>query len=198
MTQISSRDIFSEVNIQLYATTTGIPAYSIGLILGYLVTNNIKLDCNTRIRPKTLVILAILLNCLIIVSSLLIDFPGVPIFIKYMINPLMRTSLVSLLCIFFYANWNGNLPEIFNFLSLRAFIILGKFSYSTFMVHFLVVWYYIGTLRYQMDVTVFPMSLDSIALYCISHILGYFMYITVEAPAMNLVKMAFTKGKQYN
>lgn len=165
-----------------------------GLILGYIIVNKVSLD-RSKIGPNALGIAALVSIVVGVMLSHMIDIDFVPSFIKYMINPIMRTLLGAFVCIFFYSAWNGNIPVFASFLSLRLFVVLGKFSYSTFMMHFLVVWYHIGTLRQQYEYFTISVHMDVIALYCISLLLGYLVYIIIEAPSIKLVKMAFAKNK---
>lgn len=112
-----------------------------------------------------------------------------------MIGAVTRMLMSTSFCMLMYLCWCGFLPVFTSFLDLRAFQVLGKLNYSMFMMHYLVLWYNLGTTRQPIEVSFYALGLDVIGVYAISTFIGFFVYIFVEAPGFSLLKLAFAERR---
>lgn len=192
--RIIIRILVTESSVHLYAISTGITPYFMGIVFGYLMANNVTIDKQSKRKTYCLLIATAFFNLISLPMYDIVESNNVPIFLKYMVNPVIRTLIAASVCNTFYLLWNGVLPAISSFLSSRLLVVLGKFSFSIFIVHFLVLWYHIGTLRHQIDYSLYSQLFESLALYCTSVVIAYFVYLVFEAPANNLVKLAYVGG----
>lgn len=160
------------------------------------MANNIGLDHTDTRKFIVLMSLAYMLFAGLVPMTMIVDIGWIPISIKYLLNPILRTMLAMSLGIGFYLAWNGSIRGLSYLSSLNFFVIIAKFSYSTFMIHFPVIWYHIGTLRHQMEFSLYTGTMDIIAIHGLSIVFGFLLYILVEAPGVGLVKMALTKDKK--
>lgn len=84
--------------------------------------------------------------------------------------------------------WEGHLSVLNSLLSNRLFRITGKIAYSTFMVHYLLIWYQNANARHQRDFYALGLFCETVAHFFLSHLFGYLFYVIIEAPAANLLK----------
>lgn len=164
-------------------------------MLGYLVANEITLNPKIKLLPYLNVAMA--LTCIYIAAQLthLTQPDNVTALLKYMIGPTIRTLLSTSTCILFYSCYNGFLPVATRFLSLRFFQVLGKLSYSTFMIHYLVLWYDLATMRQPTELGHYQLIYESAGFYATSIALGYLLHVFVEAPGLNLLKHVLVRDK---
>lgn len=185
------RKVFEQTTIHHYATTTGIPSYFLGLILGYLIANGITF--NPKIKVLTYLHVVIALFCVYTAGQLsyLTESDNISVLLKYMLGPTIRTLISTTTCLLFYSCYNGIFPLATSFFSIRLFELLSKLSYSTFMMHYLVLWYDLGTLRQPAEIGYYQLIYETIGFYAVSIFFGYLLYIFVEAPALRILKLAF-------
>ena len=92
-----------------------------------------------------------------------------------------------------YCTWCSKLPLLGDIVSSKFFVPFGRLSYATFMIHYLYIWYENFTLRDPIEYRKHPMAMRILSTLVVSQILGYFAYLVIEAPMLNMLKSAFLK-----
>lgn len=98
---------------------------------------------------------------------------------------LLRTIMAVIGAWFIYSTWLG-IPGITSFFSKHIFIVLGRINFSTFMIHMLLIWHNDFKLHHPIEYRTFPLVSRWITELVCSHVLGYAMYLIIEAPFNNL------------
>lgn len=108
--------------------------------------------------------------------------------LKALAAPISKLFGALAIAITNYMFWNGSLPVISSFLSNSLFQKLGKFSYSTFLMHYIIIWYQNSRARYPRDLNHLGLFNETISLLVMAHLLGYLLFIIVEATVIRLVR----------
>ena len=87
-----------------------------------------------------------------------------------------------------YSGWLG-IPGLTYFFSKHIFVILGRINFSTFMIHMLLIWHNDFKLHQPIEYRTFPLISRWITELVCAHVLGYLMYLVIEAPFYNLTKL---------
>lgn len=90
----------------------------------------------------------------------------------------------------FYHGWHQNLGVFGKFLSHPWLHFVAKFNFSTFMIHYLFIWYENATAHYVFDYVDNRLATVQrfISTVVVSNILGLFVYLLFEAPTNSLLR----------
>lgn len=181
-----------------FATANSIASYAAGILFAYVIVN--KLTVKSKLGLQ--LILAATIFAFYISPRITeleevahFEMAGISVDLKPLISQLEKMVIVLAYLGGFYLAWN----EHFDFIgkqglvNWRLFEIAGKISYSSFMVHYLIIWYRNATERHMNEFIWLDLFNLVVAIVTLSHILGYFLYILVEAPASNLLRLLLKK-----
>ncbi|KAI1288134.1 hypothetical protein HDE_09625 [Halotydeus destructor] len=177
-----------------YGSANYLTCYFFGILLGYVIANKMEL------KKQSLIIAAQLFCSFLWVVTLLmpmlLDSDLSPV-LHLLVSPMTRTLLSLAFCVLMYLCWLGRGGPVQLFLSCSFFGKIGRFSFSTFMMHWLLLWYDTATMRYQQDYSYTSMVTALLSITIASHFLGYILYLIIEAPVANFAKSFFVKGKAH-
>lgn len=163
----------------------GMTAYLFGLRLGHaIVTNKKRIDQKYRLMAWMVsAAIGYMIMCIVVDLEL-------PFFVLCWFVPINRILYSVAMSIFTYLLSQGEFPLLNKAALWYPLQLAGRLSFSTFMIHYLIVWYYIAQLRSPVG-----FNRDYIASFMIvcgvlvlSHILGLLVYILFEAPLTNFLK----------
>ncbi|XP_054153015.1 nose resistant to fluoxetine protein 6-like [Oppia nitens] len=92
------------------------------------------------------------------------------------------TSLMIWLCV------SGNGGLVNQLLSMKPFIPLGRLTYSVYLCHAWLIWYYVGTRRHLTDVSQYNILINFTHITVMSYITGFIFYVLFESPIIELQK----------
>lgn len=118
---------------------------------------------------------------------------GVKINLMPLYAPVVKQITMGCWFCLFYLIWNGNTDFIRTYMSNRLYQALSTMAFSSFMTHFLVIWYSNATRRQPRNYHIYSHCLEGLGTYCITQVLGYLMYIVIEAPFGQLLKTLLKK-----
>ncbi|XP_054153004.1 nose resistant to fluoxetine protein 6-like [Oppia nitens] len=90
------------------------------------------------------------------------------------------TSLMIWLCV------SGNGGLVNQLLSMKPFIPLGRLTYSVYLCHAWLIWYYVGTRRHLTDVSQYNILINFTHITVMSYITGFVFYVLFESPIIEL------------
>lgn len=165
--------------------------YVMGLLLGYVIAN--KIEVKSRIQSHLIASITLFSPlCAIYLGdnehNARFNILGVIIDFAPLIAPIAKLLFMCFWSGLSYMLWNGKLRLLRTFMDSRLIQVLGKISYSTFMVHFLLIWYQNANARYQRDFYLVHFLNEVVAHFCLAHLLGYLLFLLIESPAANLLK----------
>ncbi|CAG2114670.1 unnamed protein product [Medioppia subpectinata] len=92
------------------------------------------------------------------------------------------TSLMIWLCI------SGKGGLINTFLSHRAFVPMARLTYSVYLCHAWLIWYFMGSRRHVMDTHMYNVLINFIHITVMSYIMGFLFFVVFESPILELQK----------
>lgn len=193
MDVLDSNLAVSQTHLLHFSTLQYVSSYFIGLMVGFLIANMMELKSNLAIVLMQIAF-PVLTAIAVLLPGLAGDDLSGPLF--YLIGPITRTLLSMSVAGMVYLCWLGRGGDMCRVLSSTLFARLGRFSFSTFMVHYLLIWYEASISRSPYDLTPYPMVLRIIASLTVSQVLGYFVFLIFEAPAFNITKALLTKNRK--
>ncbi|KAI1286398.1 Nose resistant to fluoxetine protein 6 [Halotydeus destructor] len=184
--------LLSETSLLHFYTTAYISSYMIGLIFGFLVINNIRCD----FKHSAILLYAAMFVFFFLAYSLpMLDFLDIPDLMRAFLSPVAKTFTGMALMLLLYLLWLGKMAPFRSLITSRTFELTGRISFSSFMMHYLFIWYENAQTRQPFDYVDDPLSLwmRVISMFICSHIVGYIFHIFFEAPATNLMKFVLSK-----
>jgi len=171
---------------------TRIAPYAIGLIAGFILhkTKKMKIDCSTRN-----IVIAGFVNFVSVLTLYLVVYGKDPANTTELGNKLyqalFRTGWGLGLGMLILSCAKGFGGFINSFLSWGLWAPLAKMSYSCYLMHFNVLWWFVYQPTYRMYISQPLWIYYCIANVCISMAVGFVMVILFEAPIMHLEKLLF-------
>lgn len=104
---------------------------------------------------------------------------------------LSRPLFVNGMMLVLLPTFEGKLPWIKSFLSCRLFKILGKLTYSAFLIHGVIAYAYFGSEQNTELSSRDRSAFLFFGLYCLDYIASVFIYLLCELPTSNLEKTLF-------
>jgi peptidoglycan/LPS O-acetylase OafA/YrhL len=190
---LSSPDIFKtirETRVLHFAVWNYISSYAIGLLLGFVITKKIEVN-DSQFRLGWAVVFAI--GSAAVYGHYMLLQEGASRNQEILVGATMRTAIAICGAWWFYNIWLDRIPLQSRIANASIWLYLGRINYSTFMLHFLFVWYNNFSLRATIEYRGFPILMRLISELVISHFLGYLGYIVFEAPCLNITKALFTR-----
>lgn len=177
-----------------FGTLNYVSSYFLGILLGYLIANKITL-LTTPLQVKAA---QAIFPSLIVLSMFIPAIAGddhLPRFQQLLVAPLARTLLSFAVAGEAYLCWLGHGGILNKFLSAPIFGRLARFSFSTFMVHYLLLWYEASVETRHLDFRPFAMGMRILSSTVVAQVLGYLVFLVFEAPAFNVAKALLSKSK---
>lgn len=78
----------------------------------------------------------------------------------------------------------------------KLFVILGRFSFASYLGHFMVMYYDVFTTKSPLEFTSYNMVMRPTYVLMYGHVLGYFIHVVFEAPFIRLSKVIFPKRSE--
>ena len=169
---------------------TRVAPYAVGIILGYLLTYKKKIVGHTR---YVIYICGWLMA--ISVGMALVYGPHTMLDHNWSTaenatyGTLSRFAWSLCLAWLVYACHNGYGSLINDVLSWKAFIPLSRLTYATYMVHILVLMYYLGSSQVPMHYTDSTVAFHFMGITCMSYAVAYILAVCIEFPVFNLEKL---------
>ena len=171
--------------------------YLVGMFTGYILY---KTNCRCRInRYVNLLLWTISAGIAIaILYGLYEEVNGHPMSVNVaaLYNTVHRTLWGACVCWVIFACATGNGGYVNTFLSWKAFIPLSRLTYCAYLVHPIVIYYYINTaqrLIHFTDLQVIYLFLPNI---CLSYAVAFVASLAFESPMMGLEKVIFKRGEK--
>ena len=102
------------------------------------------------------------------------------------------TSAVIWLCI------TGNGKFVNSFLSHRLFIPLARLTYSVYLCHAWLIWYYIGSRRHLIEASMYNVLINFLHICSMSYLIGFVFFVLFESPLLELQKCLLESiGRKY-
>lgn len=125
-----------------------ISSYAVGLFVGYLIANQVTV----KSEFKQWLLLLLLTVLFLLAFAMPMMFDRTVRWQDIVLGSTLRTAISMSFAGLIYMGWIDNCTRLAaNFLSARIFQVMGKLSYSTFMVHICVIWYENMNMRHAMD-----------------------------------------------
>ncbi|KAI1283706.1 hypothetical protein HDE_12533 [Halotydeus destructor] len=161
-----------------------VSSYAIGLLLGYVFLKKYTLKSATVYRFLWITSTALmLLSCFL---PLLINEDN-RLHHVYL-GATLRTLISASFAVMCYLLWLDNSMWFAKFLSLRAFQVLVKLSYSTFMLHGYLIVYESYTRQDPLEYHLLALIMRWISTAVMAFVVGYFGYIVIESPFAKVTK----------
>ena len=164
-------------------------AYIVGVVISYMISNGIKF----RARQTWMALILILCNILPYVTYM----NDVSHIMKLSILPTLR--ILGSIWFAYELHWlyriSSNRSVLKRFLSCRFFELTAKISFTSFIVHFLVIVYEMGTSTYMLNFYSEKVNLINrmMSNLVVSHVIGLFFHLLVELPASNILRIVLTR-----
>lgn len=169
----------------------GLPIYVMGILLGYAISNGLHV--------KSLVACCVISNwgvsnliaghlIAIYEDSFKIVISDTVIDLRPFVGPVSKICIMAFFMGAFFLMWNGNFSIWTYVLSNRVFQVVSKISFSTFMMHYVMIWYQNADARFQREFYAVGLFNETVAILFLSHVFGFLLYVIIEAPAANLLK----------
>ena len=186
----------AESHVLHFFMSNYISTYCLGLILGYLIVNNIMVESRIKLTIGWIIAMASFFSAFYIsvdLKSRTGDSDRLfQVFLGSLLKPLISVFFTWLI----YVCWMNKATFYGHHLKMKWFLPLGRISYSAFMMHYLFVWYESFNLREQLEYTSTSILNRVISTVISSYILGYFAYLLCEAPFISIVKSIFIPKKK--
>jgi peptidoglycan/LPS O-acetylase OafA/YrhL len=88
--------------------------------------------------------------------------------------------------IWFCVSGNGGI--INKFLSLKIFVPLARLTYSVYLVHAWILWYFVGSRRNLIDVNIYDICAVFLHHLIMSYIIGLVFFVLFESPIIETQK----------
>ncbi|CAG5014978.1 unnamed protein product [Parnassius apollo] len=175
---------------------TNLAGFIIGLSMGYITYHLLRMEVNLEKYKKRLWIYQLLLPTGILITWLgsvfYRDAPRDSIYIRALYAGIVKpvfTLLFALLILGAIFKCDKTYRSI---LEWRRWVTPARLSYSAYVLHVLVIRTYVGTFETQTKTLFIHIIYTSISLVMVSFLLATPLWLLVEAPANELVKMTFS------
>ena len=186
----------SESHVLHFFMSNYISTYCLGLILGYLIVNNVMIESKLKLLAGWVIAVTSFFTAFYI-SVDLKSRTGEDRLFQVFLGSLLKPFISVFFTWLIYVSWMNKATFYGYHLKSTWFLPLGRISYSAFMIHYLFVWYESFSLRNQLEYTPGSILNRVVSTVISSYILGYFAYLLCEAPFMSIVKSIFIpKEKQ--
>ncbi|KAI1307698.1 hypothetical protein HDE_00637 [Halotydeus destructor] len=190
MATLEWQQLVEDFPIVHFSAINYLAIYVLGILLGYAI----KTNCDTQYRFQ------LWLAC---VTSLTVSL-ALPMaegylqspFWKSTLMPITRLTFATAFAIFLFSLRQGQLTVLRTLLSSRFFELTSRMSYSTFMVHYLFVWYDSFTTRGTFDYVKQKNVLfvdKLIQVLIVSHFMGFFFFLLFESPTTLMMRKLIKK-----
>lgn len=185
-------EVMDHVQPLHFATRNYFSVYFMGTIVGYLFVNDLRLsEKSFVIRNKFLIFIPLFsLSCLLSLYANKSCISGI------ILSSLFKPIQSSLILFIYYTSWCDKKSILSTIGSNKYIVILSRISYSTFMIHYFVIWYFMFNQSRQLESSYRDWILNCIPILVMSQIAGLFVFLTIEAPFFNLLKFLVSKRKQ--
>lgn len=185
-------EVMDHVQPLHFATRNYFSVYFMGTIVGYLFINDLRVDRKSfAIRKKFFIFIPLFsLSCLLSLCANKSSISGI------ILGSLFKPIQSSIILFIYYASWCDPKSILSNIGSNTYIIILSRISYSTFMIHYFVIWYFMFNQNRQLESSYYDWILNCIPILIISQVAGLFVYLFVEAPFFSLIKFLFSNKVQ--
>lgn len=178
----------SNLNLIMFHTIHYVPVYGVGMLLGYVLwrqEGKKKPIGQTRFALATVILPSafVFLNCNIYDDKF--EFQLHPF--AEILYAFTARIMSSLLCfILFYAYMNATHPLIVGISNSQIVLVLSRLSFCMFATHSMVIHFIYASLDVQAGNTAF-LCIVYVSVMVFSTMIGFLMYILVEAPFQILV-----------
>lgn len=184
------RGLWDLVQVLHFHAFNYISSYGIGLLLGYAIVKRWRVP--QKWWPIGWKVSVFLLFGTLFLPDLLYDDETFVIdsrFAEILFGSLIRTVMITGFAGIMIMGFSDPNALVVQFLSLKPFTVLSRFSYSTFMVHPFVFVFLVATKKHAVDYDLPHFFMFAIFLIISSFFYGYFLFICVEAPFVNVTKL---------
>jgi peptidoglycan/LPS O-acetylase OafA/YrhL len=175
-----------------------IPCYLIGIVLGFLIVNNYRISNKTLQKAGWVVFVSLGLLVHLIPMSWKSSGQRPSRSVELLFGSLQRTMYSLAFAYGFFIGSNGEAGFIHLILEAKAFVPLGRMSFSIFIGHFLIIWWDVFTTRNLFEFRAFDIVKRLIYTTILSIFLGYFIYLVFEAPFISYGKSVALRKETKN
>lgn len=186
----------AESHVLHFFMSNYISTYCLGLILGYLIVNNIMLESKLKLLVGWIIAIGSFFSAFYISVDLQTRTGDSDRILQVFLGSLLKPLISIFFTWLIYVSWMNKASFYGYHLKMKWFLPLGRISYSAFMMHYLFVWYESFNLRDQLEYHTMPIVRRVVSTVICSYILGYFAYLLCEAPFMSIVKSIFLPKKK--
>lgn len=185
-------EVMDHVQPLHFATRNYFSVYFLGTVIGYLFINDLRLDEKSFIiRNKFFITIPLFsLSCMLSLYGNKSSISGI------ILSSLFKPIQSCIILFIYYASWCDPKSILSSIGSNRYIVILSRISYSTFMIHYFVIWYFMFNQSRQLESSYYDWILNFIPILIISQVAGLFVYLVVEAPFFNLLKFSVSKKEE--
>jgi len=181
-----------EVEQQYFYTYLHSNVYTLGIICGWLVVS--KKEINLSKLSTALVWIGSLtatLSAFYLPDLWHYGFIEVNDYFLYVWPVLTRILFITVI---FWATYSTSFNYNLTFkriMSCRFMITMSRMSMSMVTCQFFYLWYYLGTRRDLIRLTIFDLMREGILAFFLCWFIGFLMYLFIEAPCVNLLYTMF-------
>ncbi|KAJ6224273.1 hypothetical protein RDWZM_002818 [Blomia tropicalis] len=174
-------------------TNTYLLSFVFGIIGGYMLAD-FKVLLRQELENAMVIISFVLVQVAIALNNSFWRLDKPPSLVKSLIWYSVVRSLQSLgLTYIFYTLSSNRAASVQRFLEWHPFQVLSRLSYSYFMVHILIVYYRIFSVKEVYAMTNSLMLQNFIIDFFITLVIAYLFYCLIECPVANLLNLAHGK-----
>jgi hypothetical protein len=183
--QIDLLKVKEEFSLHYFYTLCNVATYYIGLVTGYLIANNLRMQSQTKITCGW-IIAGISFVCYFSYFAFRVEGRSLSKW-EGLAFAVLRKPIFSTFCgWFFYATYFEN-SGIYGWIVSRRFLLpLSRMFASINVVHMAWILYVFSISHHPMDYSTFSLYSRLITVIVFSVIFGYFFYILFEAPIVNI------------
>lgn len=191
------RGLWDLVQVLHFHAFNYISSYGLGLLLGYVIVKDYRIPQAYRNIGWRMSIF--LLGGTMLLPDLMYDDQTFVInsrFLEILFGSLVRTVMIAGFAGVMLMGFSDADSPIVQFLSAKPFTILSRMSFSVFMVHPFVFVFLVATRKHAVDYDLSQFLMFAIFLIIASFFFGYFLFICVEAPFVNITKLCLPSRGQ--
>ena len=184
------RGLWDLVQVLHFHAFNYISSYGLGLLLGYAIVKKYRVP-EPYLNVGWRLSLVLLFGTLFLPDMMYDDETFVinSRVLEVLFGSLIRTVMITGFCGVMLLGFSDSETAIVQLLSTKPFTVLSRMSFSVFMVHPFVFVFLVATKKHAVDYDLSQFLMFAFFLILTSFFFGFFLFICVEAPFVNVTKL---------
>ncbi|KAJ3630435.1 hypothetical protein MTP99_011629 [Tenebrio molitor] len=191
-------DLNADDSLYVYfSTLSRMPAWLIGIVFGYfLYRNKNKKNSISQLANITLWLVSLCSMLALVLYQVVFVRHNYDVTRSAFFNSLSRPIWSLAVCSIIYSCCTGRGGCVNTFLSHPLFVVLGKLTYSMYLIHFLVIFVVVGNPKESTHFSTFEIFHDFCGIFVDILVCSFVICLVFETPVMLLIKYLFGRNTE--